>query len=415
MNHMNQMHEHDMVASPLRSVERRHLTQQLEALFERATPRLRRIAALQHIPFDSLDDAVQETLIEAWRHVEQLRHVDRFDAWLDGICRNVCQRARVKQARLLSRETPLLVADADGEETPVSALPMMEDPLEDLTRQEIAHMCDRALGHLAAPARTLVELRYLLELPQREIAERTGLSESALEAQLFRARRSLRTVLSTDLRDLAEEYGLHFADPVFAGWRETREYCFICGQQRLLGMFEVLADGRMSLRFRCPTCTPDSAVIETGGIVTLPSSHSFRPALKRVAKSAAAFFAQALLHQGDHRCVFCGKPQVTTVAHNDLLPPLISSPYQQHQQMHRIVLTCSCGTYVTWSLVIFLNHPQVFDFFFRSPLCVVLPEKHVTFDNQNALQFTLMDRESGKRLHIFAHPITLTLFAIVAE
>jgi RNA polymerase sigma factor (sigma-70 family) len=397
------MHVQDMVASPIRSVELR----QLEALFERATPRLRRLAALQHIPFDSLDDVVQETLIEAWRHVEQLRHVDRFDTWLDGICRNVCQRARVKQARLLSRETPLFVADADGEETPVSAIPVMDDPLEDLMRQDIAHICDRALGHLAAPARTLVELRYLLELPQREIAERTGLSESALEAQLFRARRSLRTVLSTDLRDLAEDYGLHFADPVFAGWRETREYCFMCGQQRLWGMFEVMADGRTSLQLKCPTCTPDSNVVETGGIVTLPSSHSFRPALKRAAKSAADFFAQVLLYQGEHRCVICGLPQMTALSHDDLCPP--------HQQMHRIVITCSCGTYVTWSLIIFLKHPQVFDFFFRSPRCVSLPEKHVTFDNQNALQFTLMDLKSGKRLHIFAHPITLTLFAIVAE
>jgi RNA polymerase sigma factor (sigma-70 family) len=289
--------------------------------------------ALQHIPFDSLDDVVQETLIEAWRHIEQLRHVDRIDAWLDGICRNVCQRARVKQARLLSRETPLFVADADGEETPVSDGPVMDDPLEDLTRQDIAHICDRALGHLAAPVRTLVELRYLLELPQREIAERTGLSESALEAQLFRARHSLRTVLSTDLRDLAEDYGLHFADPAFAGWRETREYCFMCGQQRLWGMFEVMADGRTSLQLQCPTCTPDNNAVETGGIVTLPSSQSFRPALKRAAKSMADLFAQALLHQGEHRCVICGKPRMTTVSHDDLLP--------SHTQMHRIVMTCS--------------------------------------------------------------------------
>ena len=316
----------------------------------------------------------------------------------------------MKRARLLSRETPLLVSDAEGEDAPVSDIPMMEDPLEDLTRQDIAHICDRALGHLTAPARTLVALRYLRELPQREIAERTGLSEPAVEAQLFRARRSLRTVLSTDLRDMAEDYGLHFADPVFAGWRQTREYCFICGQQRLLGMFEVMANGKTSLRLKCPTCSPDSTVMETGGIVSLPSSHSFRPALKRATKAVADFYAQMLLPHGDHRCVFCGKPQVTTVSHVDIVPP-----HQQHQQMHRIVLTCSCGTYVTWSIVIFLKHPRVFDFFFSSARCVLLPEQQVTFNNQNAVQFTLMDLKSRTCLHIFADPITLTLFAIVAE
>ncbi|HKD75283.1 MAG TPA: sigma-70 family RNA polymerase sigma factor, partial [Ktedonobacterales bacterium] len=363
--------------------------------------------ALQRIPFDNLDDVVQETLIEAWRHVEQLRHVDRFDAWLDGICRNVCQRSRVKQARLISHEMPLVFTASDGEETPMSDIPAVDDPLEDLTRPDIAQICDRALGYLSAPARMLVELRYLQELPQREIAARTGLSESAIEAQLFRARHSLRSVLSTDLRGMAEEYGLYFADPVFTGWRETREYCFVCGKQRMLGIFETLADGRTSLRMKCPTCTPANNAVETGGVVPLSATHSFRPALKRATKMGADFFTQALIHQGDHRCPICGLPQVTALVLNDLP----SSP----DPIHRIAVTCSCGTFVSWSLAIFLGHPQVFDFMFQSSRCIVLPEKHVTFDNKDALRFTLVDLENGERLHIFAHPISLALFAVVAE
>ena len=46
---------------------------------------------------EAADDCVQETLIEAWRHLDQLRAPERFDAWLNGICRNIClrwQRAR---------------------------------------------------------------------------------------------------------------------------------------------------------------------------------------------------------------------------------------------------------------------------------------------------------------------------------
>ncbi len=53
------MHVQDMAASPPHSVEHQQLIKHLDALFERATPRLRRIAALQHIPFDSLDDVVR--------------------------------------------------------------------------------------------------------------------------------------------------------------------------------------------------------------------------------------------------------------------------------------------------------------------------------------------------------------------
>lgn len=180
-------------------------------------------------------------------------------------------------------------------------------------------------------------------------------------------------------------------------------------------MFEALANGTTNLRLRCPTCSPNSTVMETGGLVTVPATHSFRPALKRATKAVADFYAHALLPHGDHRCVVCGKLQATTVSHDDIVPPPQLAQFPPHQQMHRIVVTCSCGTYPTWSIVIFLAHPRVFDFFFSSRPCVLLPERQVTFDNQDALRFTLMDLKSRKRLHIFADPLTLTLFTIVAE
>ena len=39
------------------------------------------------------------------------------------------------------------------------------DPLEVLSRQDMALLLDRALGSLSADARQVVELCYLLELP----------------------------------------------------------------------------------------------------------------------------------------------------------------------------------------------------------------------------------------------------------
>lgn len=52
-------------------------------------------------------------------------------------------------------------------------------------------LLERALGELSGKAREVVELCYLVELPQREAALRLGLTISALEARLHRARRQI--------------------------------------------------------------------------------------------------------------------------------------------------------------------------------------------------------------------------------
>nr|BBH89046.1 hypothetical protein KTC_37970 [Thermosporothrix sp. COM3] len=39
---------------------------------------------------EQAEDVVQETLIAAWKGLHQLRDPERFEAWLSGICRNLC-------------------------------------------------------------------------------------------------------------------------------------------------------------------------------------------------------------------------------------------------------------------------------------------------------------------------------------
>jgi DNA-directed RNA polymerase specialized sigma24 family protein len=59
---------------------------EFDQLLSAARPRLHRIARSQGLAHEAADDIAQETLVEAWRHLEQLRDPTRFDAWLiDGI------------------------------------------------------------------------------------------------------------------------------------------------------------------------------------------------------------------------------------------------------------------------------------------------------------------------------------------
>ena len=77
---------------------RGQLTVDLEQALSAARPRLLRLAQRRGVTPDALDDVVQETLIEAWQHLSHLRSLERFDAWLDGICRNVVLRWARTQA-----------------------------------------------------------------------------------------------------------------------------------------------------------------------------------------------------------------------------------------------------------------------------------------------------------------------------
>src|SRR5690349_8515667 len=60
--------------------------------------RLARIARARGIEPHVIDDVVQETLLEAWSHLDRLYAPAGFHAWVDEICRNICRRAAHRRA-----------------------------------------------------------------------------------------------------------------------------------------------------------------------------------------------------------------------------------------------------------------------------------------------------------------------------
>ena len=53
------------------------------------------------------EDLAQETLFEAWRHLEGLRDPQKRSQWLTGIARNICRRWRRQRGLDLARYVPL--------------------------------------------------------------------------------------------------------------------------------------------------------------------------------------------------------------------------------------------------------------------------------------------------------------------
>jgi RNA polymerase sigma factor (sigma-70 family) len=391
----------------------------LERLLAQARPRLLRLAQRAGITSEDAEDIAQETLIAAWRELAYLRDPQRFDAWLDGICRNLVRSHARSASRSRLRSAPLPGASSEdnqgGEEsaTPDLPDPSAFDPAEELCRQDLETLLDRALGYLPERARLPLILHYLEDVPQREAALRLGLTVSALEARLHRARQQLRQVLSSDLHAEAEALGLTLDPALAEGWRESRQWCMFCGQRRLHGTFECLPNGKYDLRMRCPECSRAYGTFINGsGMVSLAGLHSFRPALKRLYQEAAHYFAAALANGGWATCLDCAREpvQIRVAASDQAAIPGF------HPPLFMLVAECPrCAPGFSVVMAAFMVHPAVEQFIEQHPRWVIEPDRLTEYAGQPAICHRLAAFTNPARLNLFISPETLQVLGVIAE
>ena len=394
----------------------------LEQVLAAARPRLLRLAHTRGVTPDAADDVVQETLIEAWRHLAHLRTPERFDAWLDGICRNVSLRWARTQGALARRETSLsssISEEQEGlEDLPGVVIPdvLAFDPVEELSHQELAVLLERALGYLPQKTRKMLELYYLAELPQGEAAERLGVSTSAFKARLHRARRQLRQVLGSELRADAEEFGLTLDQESAVDCRETRIWCWSCGRHHMQAIFEPLPNGRIDFHLLCPGCTPSSiGLVNSGGYPSLDGIRTVRPALKRVMLAIRNFAAG--LNSDRQVCPVCGTPGQIRIMNMEEFAAVCPFQVCSSQPGFVVVLSCgSCGAFVNTSVNgCFWLHPAVQSFMANHQRAIFEPEALIEHVEQAAICIRLVDIASAARLTLLAHPQTLQVFTTFHE
>jgi RNA polymerase sigma factor (sigma-70 family) len=382
----------------------------IDEIVETARPRLLRVAHLSGIGPDEAEDVVQETFLEAWRHLEKLREPERLLAWLDGICRNICKRHI--HALATTPHVSELPENLDEASTDLSD-PRAIDPAAELERQDMHVLLDRALSHLSESTRELIELCYLAELPQREVAQRLDMSLGALELKLHRARRQLHQILHGELREDAQAFGLLLDEDEAMGWRETRQWCWGCGKRRLRGIVERQPGGVVAMRLRCPECSPQYNInlINTGNYPGLGPIHSFRPAIKRYMQAGAEYY-QACLNQ--RRCPICHSTvQIQIIDRSTLVPP--HSFYDALPLGIYARVDCpSCGTGFCEAYIPALLHAAIRDFLLR-PRVLYKPSIFTTYAGQNAISFRLVDLSSSETLTMMVHPQTLQLMATIEE
>ena len=141
------------------------------------------------------EDAVQETLLRAWRGFDRFEGRSSVRTWLHRIATNVClrfveQRARRVLPAGLGGPEPdwhRRARPADAETPWVGPLPI--DPAEEAgRRQKVRLAFIAALQHLPARQRAVLLLRDVAEFSAGEVAAVLGTTTIAVNAALLRAR-----------------------------------------------------------------------------------------------------------------------------------------------------------------------------------------------------------------------------------
>lgn len=154
--------------------------------------------------FDA-EDAVQETLMRAWRGIEGFEGKAAVRSWLFSIATNVCL-THLRQAR--RRALPMAV-ETEPNSSSVLGAPLSRqswvEPVPDswvippnlepaalaIERESVRLAFVAALQLLTARQRAVLLLRDVLKFGAREVAELLGTTQDAVNAVLRRARASL--------------------------------------------------------------------------------------------------------------------------------------------------------------------------------------------------------------------------------
>ncbi len=341
---------------------------------------------------DMAEDLAQETLLEAWRHIEELRDQEKFLAWLSGIARNVCLRWLRKQGRQAAHLVEMY-PHAEAQFTGIEDWLADDIDLEvELERKELIELLDRAMALLPPETRTVLIERYVQESPLTEVAAKLGINTSAAAMRLQRGKIALRRVLSREFRQEMAAYGPDSLDKLdgpggmeletSGQWEETSIWCDMCGQRRLKGYYD-REEGELWLT--CPTCCPDPEdhMLHTHSLKILGGVKGYKTAMTRIYRWDYSYYQPSLLTLVVP-CMHCGRPcplQKGPSDHPSMTP--------WHRNRHGVFHCCDRCTPddYSWSSLEFmvLSLPEAQNFKREHPRIRALPAQEIEAEGRPAI------------------------------
>lgn len=132
------------------------------------------------------EDAVQETIVAAWRDLPDLRDPDRFPGWLYRVLVRACY-AQAKHTRRWNAGVRVLISEPSDAS---NALMSVDD------RDQL----DRAFRRLPPEQRAIVVLHHYLGWGQAEVAAMLDIPLGTVKSRLHYATLALRAAVEADSR-----------------------------------------------------------------------------------------------------------------------------------------------------------------------------------------------------------------------
>jgi len=141
------------------------------------------------------EDAAQEVMINAFRHLKSFRGDAKFSTWLVTIAMNE-GRQRLRKAKAAQLESlDEKKEEREGDFTPAVLTDWREIPSEALEKKEMRQKLREAVEQLPPIYREVLVLRDLEELNQEETASALGIPVTLVKVRLHRARMMLQKLL----------------------------------------------------------------------------------------------------------------------------------------------------------------------------------------------------------------------------
>jgi RNA polymerase sigma-70 factor (ECF subfamily) len=133
-------------------------------------------------------DIVQETFINASRHLGSLREDGKFGSWLFGIAHQKCLQRWRKQGR----EAAAL------EEFAAAPIELEDDPAELLIRAEQEAAVMKLLNQLPVAQRSVLLLHFIEDFPLEDIATVTGTALGTVKSRLHYAKKAFKKLIEEE-------------------------------------------------------------------------------------------------------------------------------------------------------------------------------------------------------------------------
>lgn len=142
------------------------------------------------------EEAAQEAILKAYKHLGRFRQESKFSTWLIQIVINEARMKLRKDRRHLYTSLDSGQQTDDGDYIPTDFADWREIPSQALERSGLREALNKALKSLPEKYRTVLILRDVQQMSIAETAEVLGISEENVKTRTSRARLQMRDLLA---------------------------------------------------------------------------------------------------------------------------------------------------------------------------------------------------------------------------